>query len=356
METYRYITLQNSNLLFSPSLGAGGGGHSETTFVLNTPSNRLAFPFISPDTANLTDIWFPIISYTGTWGNTDSVINYNIYDTLSANYLPSNVIYSGTLTLDGDTTGWVHISGLSHSLTSGKFYIFALHDADGNSTNYITIIRNLSNSNTIVSLNMVNNYYTNNDWTSGATSGGCGAFMLKIGNHFIGGGASRAVSTVTSGTYERGILFTPTHPCILVGVNNVIDNTLYNQRQFKLYNSNTLPGGTALKTWTNDSWAAVGTTSPNDTLFDEDDFYKLIKGKEYRFIFKPSANLTVPRVVSTYSNVDDDLRRWYKPWNGQYKYTYESDGNWIDDNDSLWNCGPILMSSNNIFRRKIKLL
>jgi len=320
-----------------PGLMIGG---TVTTLALDSGDDSYAMGFICPETGNLTDLWLNIASFTGTWGSTDGVINYDIFTGQAANSRPATpATYTGTITLAGTEAGWVRKTGLTHALTAGVYYYIAFRDADGDGSNYVTVNRSSTGGSTDYVLGAV----TTDSWASGATAS-LPNIAAKIGGTMIGGLAFHTTATLTNNRNERGVVFTPPEDSWLAGVASITDPvTVVTDHVLKVYATGVNPGGTPLTTWTNPTISSSGSIVPFSKIFPVSTWWPLTKDTEYRFVLYPATNTTVPRSVSASPGLDADLRAAFKPFGGNWSFTIESSGAWADDADKLFNMVPILV-------------
>jgi len=323
------------------SLAGTYSGSTIATSNLTSADIRYGFLFNCPSTANLTDIWVTVGSYSGTRVSSPGTINYGIYEGLSANYLPAgDLIYSATITLNGNT-GILRTTGLTHALTAGKLYFLAFWDATGNGSNYVTMNRSLVNplSQTFFSQTSI----TTDAWTSAATGTSCPMVSLKIGDNILAGAVTQAAQSCTNNTNERGIRFTPSFNSTLCGIVCSNSDVFAGTHSWKLYAGTTAPGGTPLASWTNGG-SSLGTASapvPTSRLLSPT--YDLIKNTEYILAFAPSANSTLPQKAALQSTIDATLLAVVKPFGTTGYYYIEQDGAaWGANQEVLWNASPLL--------------
>lgn len=307
----------------------------------------MAMAFISPESANLTDIWFKVKSYNGTWGSTDGNINWEIREGLNGLRIPGTTLTaSGTFALDGSTTGWHRITGLTVALTAGKMYCLVLADADGGATNYVTLVSRYGTADQFQPIAIEVGTATNGFASAYTSSSSAPACVVKIGSVYLAGQIWDAVSTVTNGTYERGVRFRPKEDCTFIGFGYTIDSVaLVGGHGLKLYADATSPGGSTL---TSSSVAATtlgGGTAPleNQLILPSSAWYDLSGGTWYRCVFDPASATTTPRKATVSGSPDATLLAAAMPMGGDYYWTEESGGAWVDDTDAIALFGPILV-------------
>ena len=308
----------------------------------------MAMAFTAPETANLTDIWLYVVSYTGTWGNTDGVINWQIREGLNGTRIPGTTLTaSGTFALDGATTGWHRIIGLTAALTAGKLYCLVLADGDGAAANYVTIqVRWGTMVNTFTPVARETGTTANGFSTGYSAIGSAFAGAIKIGTRTIAGQIFNTISTVTSGTYERGCRFRPEEDCVFIGWVVTTDNTiLIDGHGLKLYADATAPGGSTLAILNPGATLRSGGTTPIPVaaILPTSSFVDLDADTWYRAVFDPATAITTPRKSTYPGSPDATLLAAAMPMGGECYWTIEDTGAWADDPTAMSHFGPILV-------------
>ena len=332
------------------SLSGEGGIQTETSVLLNTnytynsAGKGAAWFFISSETANLTDIIFYVKTVNGT-GSTDGVLNWEVREGIASNFKPgSTLTASGTWTTDG-TTGWKTISGLTASLTAGKYYWVVIADADGDGTNNTTVVLGSSNGSTSP-INMVSwCSSTSNGFSTPSSTTAVMFGAVKIGSTWQGGWPFNSMTTVTSGTYERGMRFRLREAMTLVGFIDPQDAIMNVSGNIsKIYADATAPGGTTLLSYTAPTFTISG-TAPAGTriIIPVTSRIDLAAETWYRCVLKPSSSVTTPRKVVGPGTFPTDLKTACFPCNGDCYWTNESGGTWVDDTSSLSLFAPLLV-------------
>jgi hypothetical protein len=310
----------------------------------------MAMAFIAPESANLTDIWFKVSSYSGTWGSTDGNINWSIREGMNGNRIPGTTLTgSGTFALDGSTTGWWHMSGLSVALTAGKQYLLILADADGGATNYVTLVSRYGTSPSAAVPYPISSEVgvsTNGFSTAYTQTGASPALAVNVGGKYLCGLIFNTMSTVASGTYERGIRFSPPDDCTFIGWRIALDNTvMIDGHGLKLYADGVNPGGSTLASISAGATPLGGATVPavNNVIIPSTSWVDLTGGSWYRATVDPSSNLTTPRKLTSGGSPDSELFAASVPMKGNFHWTEESGGAWSDDTSAMATFGPILV-------------
>lgn len=346
----------------SPQLTAGtaimvAGGASVTSatqplnsaYTYGSAGAAMFTTFQARESANLTDFWIRVSSYTGTWGSTDGKIKVEIREGLNGTGIPGTTLTASfDVTLDGSTTGWIKKSGLSISLTAGKIYCIVIGDPDGGGTNYVTVVAGYGSSLVVVPMVSDSAVRTTTNGFSTAASGGTPAmcYVAKIGSQLICGSGYDTRATTASSTNERGLRFQVPEKCTLIGVRWPTDGAAaFGSHAFKLYSGSTNPGGSTVKTWASvASTLASGTTPlPSTYMFPSADWVDLDAGTTYRMVFDPASNQTVPRKSTVGGSPDADVKAALGGGNGQWYWTEESGGAWSDDAASYPEFTPILV-------------
>ena len=333
----------------------GQNGYAATSLALDSAytyasaGDAIFYTFVNQKAENLTDFQLRVLSYTGTWANTDGVINVEIREGLNGSNIPGTTLTgSFTVTLDGSTTGWIHKSGLSIALAAGKFYTVVVADADGGAADYVTITYSLG---TVVATGPFPSAprITTNGWSTAGTQSGSGKVCaLKIGSHWYASTGPDTTATTTSGTYERGMRFRPTENCTMIGVAVTNDSSILrlSTNTFKVYADGTNPGGATLLSVAGVvSNIGAGTSPvPQILLFPDADRLDLTGGTWYRFSNDMTVATTVPRKSTINGSPDADLLTAMLPFNGDCYWIEEAAGPvWTEDTASIPTMAPILV-------------
>ena len=141
-----------------------------SAYAFGVSGVAFATSFFLTEAGTLTKLYVVPASYSGSWANTDGVINFEIRSGYaSTQYTPGTLVASGTIALNGSTTyAWVGNEGLSISLAAGE-YCIVVGDADGGATNFVTLQRDVRNT-TIApglcstAMLTTNGYITGSSW------------------------------------------------------------------------------------------------------------------------------------------------------------------------------------------------
>jgi hypothetical protein len=344
-----YLSGPASNAMFL----AAGGFVAPTTAATSLSSaysygstgNAFSWFFRSQETATLTDIYCYVSAVVGS-GATGGNINYEVREGLAANYKPgSTLTSSGTIAI-GNTTGWKTISGLSISLTAGKFYSITFGDVNGNATNYVTLSVGTNGSG--ITTNWSVAITTTNGFSSGSNLNKQPYGAWKVGAVWYGGGCFDAMSTVTSGTYERGCSFQVPAPMTLLGICDPQQDTTetHNGEVFSLYAYATATLGTALTSFTVPTFTVNGTSpSTGVMVFPQNNWYDVQPNTQYRLVMKPPSATTIPRKNTSVATVPANVKAACFPLGGNCYWTDASSGSFVDDNNSVCLMGPLFVPS-----------
>jgi hypothetical protein len=314
----------------------------DSAYTYNSAGDCFGWFFVASESANLTDIIFYLKTVTGT-GSTDGNINWEIRESTAATDKPgSTLVASGTFS--DLTVGWKTISGLTAALTAGKIYWVVIADADGGVTNNITVTGAsgaLNTGSTVVSnfVSSTNGFVAN----SYVARQAFGAF--KVGSVWHGGWPFNAMSTVTSGTYERGCRFKLREPMTLVGFVDPQDSSAGQSGNIsKVYADATAPGGSPLLTYTTPTYTITATRPvPSRVILPAASFLDLAAETWYRCVVKPATSVTTPRKNTGPTTFPAGLKEACLPSNGDCYWTAESGGTWVDEDTAISMFGPLLV-------------
>lgn len=318
----------------------------DSAYTYNSGGDCTAMAYVANETGNLTDIWFKVISFNGTWSSTDQNINLSVREDQSTSNKPGTTLLGDeTITLNSAVTGWVkHTLVTPIELAVNKLYYIILADADGGVTNYVTIGRSFTN----VSINPVTSQVSSPDGFITPSSSGAPYYIIKHA------GVIRATSaildtgaTTTSGTYARGHRFRLPFDVTLVGAvsNTNSEGFLNSGYTCKLFADTTAPGGTPLMSY-NPTVVTTGGTAPavQGVVFPQASCVALSKNTWYRFVVTRAASGTLPR--KNYSTATDtELITSALPLGGDFYYTQDTGGSWVDSTDALCQIFPLFAPS-----------
>jgi hypothetical protein len=336
-----------------PSSATGITLALDSAYTYASAGDAVFWQFVAQESADLTDFWVKVSSYTGTWASTDGVINVEIRAGLNGNSIPGTTATGTfTITLDGSTTGWIKKSGLSIALTAGTVYSCVIADADGGASNYVTIVNRAilqpftSNAGLATSLN-VTTTTTANGYSSAGTAGASPAVSFaKVGSLYYGGTAFSSVAGSTSNQMEKGMRFAPYDDCVFAGwVFSTANQTFWAaSRDFKLYATGASPGDPTLVTFTGVDIASGTSPLPSVLMLPVASRVDLTAGTFYRCAVDPTTNSAAPSKCTIGGSPDADILAACMPF-GNAHYIEEAAGPTWDDTQTavLPTFGPLLL-------------
>lgn len=329
--------------------GTGATLALDSAYLYGSSGDAFFLTFVPQESGTLTDIQVRVASYSGTWGSTDGNIDVEIREGLAGNNIPGTILVSSfAVTLDGSTTGWIHITGLSVSLVASRMYSIVIGDADGGATNYVTVnYRYGTGLGSVITgrLNTTINGYA----TGGTNQTGAVSVAFKIGSDWYGGQAIDSVATTTSGAYMRGARFKVFDNCTLIGINLTNDSSLlYNNTSstssFVLFADATNPTGSPLMSFQMAQSSYSGTSPQTSILqFPASSQYDLVKDTWYRIVYRPTGVATTPRKAGISGSPDTDLLTAMIPLGGNYYWTQSAGTAWIDESTNTPTMSPVLV-------------
>lgn len=307
--------------------------------------------FTPQETGAITDCWVKVNSFVGTWSNTDQAINVEIREGLSGSNRPGHTLVgSFTMSLDSSVTGWVSQSNINVPVSESRLYSLVIGDADGSSANHVrmSVSTNFPGTNPI---GINNTTVQSNDGftTAGASSVGAASIAFKQSGIMYATLGYSSIGTVASSNTERGNLFKPPFPCVLVGFKTLADATInFTTGSIKLYTGlSTLPKSSDVTiNYELQPATLVSATTPlNQFVTFPARYHKVLSPTQwYRLVFLTgTAGVTVPRKATIGGNPSPELLTALQPFGGNCYWTEESSGNWVDDTTSLSLLSPILV-------------
>lgn len=317
-----------------------------SAYTYNSAGAGFMYSFMCSETGNLTDFYCRLDSLTSYPGTTDGKINVEIRLGGTGTRQPSSTLVS-SFTISVSAAGWVNASGLSIALTAGTIYTVVIADADGNASNFATLVTSYStiNSNAGIFTGAQTATTANGFSSAGTQLANTPVTVMKINGLLFSGNAFDTIVTVSSSTNERGVRFIPSTNCVLVGgaMSQSFAN-VYSGNKLTLYADATSPGGTPITqvTFPSNSNTSAG-ISFSMAFFDQPKWTLLSAGTAYRFVHTPSSALTVPRKLTINGSPDANVLAACLPF-GNMHWTEQSGSTWDDSQTaSLCELGPILM-------------
>jgi hypothetical protein len=358
MADLSYFTADRSQLARSTIAGVVDIQGSQTTFpltagyVYGVSGRAICSSFVPTTSGTLTDFWFVVHSLSGTWSSTDQLLNYEIRDGYTTNStIPGVLVSSGTVNVSAtDTYKWITKSSLSITLTgTGKTHWLVIYDADGDATNYATVLLGQNPAN-VINKGFQTAYSTTVGFSAAPTSDGRPPMMgVKVQNDIIVGSIFTTNNTASI-SYRRGVVIKVKSPVVLAGmISGQISAFVANTATFSLYLDGVPPSGTPL--W---SYSLLANSTANaGTLFrwfPADQWYVLRPGNTYRFVVLPVGGGSAGhgKMSGGPGNQPTDFRAVLGGSAGFEKYCYTEDtgglgSSWTDDLDAINVLSPLLL-------------
>lgn len=310
----------------------------DSAYIYNSAGDAFFTAWSPDETGDLTDFWVKVSAYTGTWANTDGVINVEVRENIVATYRPgSTLIGSFTITLDGLTTGWIKKSGLAITLTAGKYYCFVIADADGGAADFVTVVVKNSDDNQlppggarwgITTVTTANGFST-----TGSGAAGLGSVVIRQAGKLRAGSTFSTLATVTSGTYARGARVKLPMDATLVGCGVMFDapGVIFGNYSFKVFADGVAPGGTPLMSLAMPN-TPLGGTQPDigSRILPAASQLDVDADTWYRYVWVPGADSTTPRKLTIGGSPDADVLLAALPFGGNAHWIEDASGSWND--------------------------
>lgn len=314
------------------------GAGSQTTHALDsayangTGGDAIASRIQLPRVETLASVYAFIGSYTGTAANVND-LNFEFRDN-SFTTGPSTTLHDSVTKDPASATGWISATwSTGFTTTEDVPYWIILGDADGNTTDYATVLRNTNTFGAMASAWISQAAQTTDGWTSVRTfAGNPGALVVAFTSGRVIGSPFSASTGSPNNTNRRGLRFVAPATCKLYGA--------------LLNGSVAVATLTGLELWTgtdgpNGSPTATGavdflTNAVTSAVFGHDftTAPTLTQGTAYRLVFTYGANSTLPSKLNIGTGADDTLRSamlgggaWY--WAGANGTT-----DWSNDDTS----------------------
>ncbi len=309
-----------------------------SAYTYDLAGNAIAFRFMLNEDLTLTDIYGYLHTLSGTAANVND-LNWKIRDNGAVAGIPgTSVIASGTYDPSGDSPPvWMTLaSGLSQALVKQKIYHLILADADGNGTDYATVVRNGGIPAGTLIPSVERNLYTFGGYNSAGIFKSPGGLVLSFSDNTSIGGCYTVRSAVANNTLERGLKFQFDEDVEVLGCNWSLSSTSFSG--VKIYEDGNNPGGTTVL-----SEATSTATGELIGVHYFDGIQTLTKGKVYRLIFTYSANGNDPYDWSMITTAPAKVQLARFARNSNWCYTVDNGaGGWTDRVTSLPSCGLIM--------------
>lgn len=323
-------------------------GAGTSSITLNSPyryassGNAYSLSFQISDSGLMTDLYVYLQSYTGTWGSTDGKINYDVRKGLASNFVPgTGCVGSGSITLDGSTTGWIRTSGLSIPLDKNTLYFITIGDYDGNASNYVTMVHGIGS----INQQAYGTFSTTNGFTTGSSVGSVASpIAIQVTGKWYLGGMYETYGTIASTTGAIGNKFQVPEDCLCIGVFTSIDSPYAaTGNVIKIFDGATNPYGTPMKSIRCKVYDVGGTTVGQVFMFADEDCVQMAATGIYRVTIEIAAGSTIPRKRTALGVLDTNLLR-LRAINGSMHWCEASGANsWADNPQACSLMVPILV-------------
>ncbi len=330
---------------------------SATTFALSSAfswvapgsasnaGRAVATPLIVDDTSDrtLSAVWVNVASFTGTWGNTDGSIQIALHNGSSTGRLPGAQIYSQSLTLTAGQVGWYKLTlSTVQVLSAYTPYYIVVSDSDGGA-NFVTL--NIAFGSISYSEGLQNTSTVG--WASSATGTAVGPpplVICRVGGVMYGGLPLTSIATTTSDTLPIGLTLQFESDTDLLGVATQTSASIWNNATVKLYRSTVLPSGSPDATWGPFNGSNLFQTDQRVVHLSP---FTMLAGTLYYLIVQRGAASVAPRILTSNSSIDSDLRKLF-PLQGNCRRVYKTSAGsdtWTEDAEALYNIAALVRPS-----------
>lgn len=316
-------------------LSYGGIGAAQTTLALdsaytyNSAGDAIASIWRAPAALGLTAAYVFITAYTGTAANVND-LNFELRD--HSTNKPGSTLHTSGSVNPSSATGWIQVTGLSFTTVADTVYWGVLADADGNGTDFATVLRNVPNE--IPNHQMATaSQSTDGFTTAGASTSLTPSLMLRCGDVATIGWPFTASTSPSNNTNRRGLNMStgPSAPMKLYGM--VLDDlTLSNGTSVEVWANGSGPSGTPTGTATMAVMAGANTAPTAGFAFAAGTGFMLQPGTPYRIVFTFSGNSVSCARMQIGTGSDAALRR--ARWGGGDYYWAQANAttDWSNDN------------------------
>jgi hypothetical protein len=316
----------------------------DSNYIYGTSGDALGGTFVLDEDRTLTEFYFVASAKQGT-----GAINWEIRSGFgAANNKPGSLVSgaTGTVNFSAITVdNWTKVSGLSINLSKHVYYTIVLGDADGSTSNFVTLRTNVRQATS--SLFAGSHISTADGFATAGTSTNYPAVLAaKFSDGFVCAGAPiRATSSLTSNVVLRGIKITlPANgPAIVLSGVTHLSNTLGGMTVHVLKGAGSIPTDISSPFWsyTFPSSIDYSTTQQVPVLLFPEPLAKLVGGETYYIVIKPDANSVIPSKTTSYGGMDSDLRKLISGHFGiSCVHVLEATGStWTEDADATINGG-----------------
>lgn len=311
-----------------------------SAYTYNSAGAAIAGRYLSCRAKTLDSVYFFITAIGGTQANVND-INVEVRNDSGAAKPGSSLLASGSVD-PASTTGWKKVSGLALALSAGTFYWPVIGDADGNATDFATVLKNIATGVANEQLRYDATSATNGFSTNPAIGGIVPSMVLAHTDGFVVGQPITASANPASNTNRRGFRFSEglTADGAIFGLVGNLTTNLSSATGIELWLDNTGPSGTAFATGTVPLRATTGSGTAGYTFTTP---IRLRARMPFRLVMTFSAGSTsIPRLqIGTGS--DQTLRN--ARWGNGTVYWGQANGttNWSNDNQDEMPTASVLM-------------
>ena len=340
------------------TVGDGNTTTSATSFALNT-----AYSWTAPGSAlntgkavatslivdatgdnRLTDVWINVLSFSGTWSNTDQNIQISLHIGSALDRIPGALLYTQNIALVAGQVGWYKLTiSASPTLTPSTPYYLVVSDSDGGATNFVTL--NVAFG--VISYGEGASNTTLVGWANNAV----GTFvtpptliMCKVGGIVYGGIPLTTISTIANDTLPVGITLQFESDMELMGIATNTSTSIWNGATVKLYKASVLPSGTPEATW--GSFNSSGLFRIDQKMVPLTPF-TMQKNVLYYLILQKGVAAVAPRIFTSNGAIDADLRTLF-PLQGKCYAVRKTSAildTWTEDPTSMYNIAALVRPS-----------
>ncbi len=300
--------------------------------------------FIPHVSSTITNLYCYIQLLTGT----PAALNYEIRSgTLSTpDTSGPGLLASGTW-VPGGILGWQKISGLSLAVTADTIYWIIFADADGSGTDNARLLRDLGgvDSRYAMSLSNISSVTTSNGFSTVTTGAEVPSIVIVLANGHVVGNACAIVSASTNNALQRGGYLSDLDTIAGgVGLNTtlklhglVFGAGSNNISGAKIYAG--LGGPATSPLYTSTATLVDNSNAVNAVLFITSTL--LVSGTIYRIVLTYSGSAAEPKIVGQGTGADSNTVQTF-PGKGNWYWTQDTAGSWVDSIDSIPLMGLII--------------
>lgn len=291
--------------LFHQSATAGQSTLAlDSNYVNNTSGDAIAARFHLRQAETLSAVRFFITAYTGTAANVNDL---NVDLRANSNTTgPGGTTQHDSVTINpASATGWITTTGWTFAASADTVYWLVIGDADGNSTDFATVLRSTNTWTLFRDMLKSQAWQTTDGWsaTRTAASQASGIVILFTSGRVLGSPIT-ATAASTSSQNRRGLRFIAPAGLKLFGMTGLGNPTTTTVTGLELYADASTPGSGQL---------ATGTTELMNQLANIGGYLwetppSLTQGTAYRAVYVYGVNSTTPGKMNIGTGADATLR------------------------------------------------